>query len=48
VSANNICTFIENGNDAVIECVHTLIAWPVVNRKVPLSLAIDVNLNEVI
>ncbi len=48
VSTNNICAFIKNGNDAVIERVHALVAWLVVNRKASLSLATDVNLNEVI
>jgi len=48
VSTNNICTFIKNGNDVVIERVHALIAQLVVNRKALISLAIDVNLNEVI
>jgi hypothetical protein len=48
VSTNNIHAFIKNGNDAVIERVHALVAQLVVNRKAPLSLATDVNLNEVI
>jgi hypothetical protein len=48
VSTNNICTFIKNGNDAVIEHVHALVARLVVNCKVPLLLATNVNLNEVI
>jgi len=48
VSTNNIRTFIKNGNDVVIEHIHALVARLVVNRKVPLSLATDVNLNEVI
>jgi hypothetical protein len=48
VSTNNIRAFIKNGNDAVIERVHALVARLVVNRKALLSLAIDVNLNEVI
>ncbi len=48
MSTNNIHTFIKNGNDAVIERVHALVARLVVNRKPPLSLATDVNLNEVI
>jgi len=48
VNTNNICAFIKNGNEAVIECVHALVAQLVINRKAPLSLATDVNLNEVI
>jgi hypothetical protein len=48
VSTNNIHAFIINGNDAIIECVHALVARLVVHRKAPLSLATDVNLNEVI
>jgi hypothetical protein len=48
VSTNNICAFIKNGNDAIIERVHALVARLVVNRKVPLSLTTDANLNEVI
>ncbi|CAM6007401.1 unnamed protein product [Sphagnum balticum] len=48
MNMNNIRAFIKNGNDVVIERVHALVAWLVVNRKVPLSLATDVNLNEVI
>ncbi len=48
MSTNNICAFIKNGNDAIIEHVHALIARLVVNRKASLSLATDVNLNEVI
>jgi hypothetical protein len=48
VSTNNIRAFTKNGNDAVIERVHALVARLVVNRKAPLSLATDVNLNEVI
>jgi hypothetical protein len=48
MSTNNIHAFIKNGNDAVIERVHALVAWLVVNRQAPLSLATDVNLNEVI
>jgi hypothetical protein len=47
-SANNICAFIENGNDDVIEHVHMLIARMVVNCKASLLLATNVNLNEVI
>jgi hypothetical protein len=47
-SANNIRKFIKNGNDTVLEHIHALVAWLVVHRKVPLSLAIDVDLNEVI
>jgi hypothetical protein len=47
-NANNIHAFIDSNNDAVIEHVHTFIARLVVNRKAPLSLATDVNLNEVI
>ncbi|CAM6023620.1 unnamed protein product [Sphagnum balticum] len=42
-SANNIHAFIENNNNAIIEHVHTFIAWLVVNHKVLLSLATDVN-----
>ncbi len=48
MSTNNIRAFIKNGNDAVIECVHALVARLVVNCKAPLSLATDVNLNEAI
>jgi len=48
VNTNNIRAFIKNGNDAVIERVHALVARLVVNCKAPLSLATDVNLNEVI
>jgi hypothetical protein len=48
VSTNNIRAFIKNGNDAVIECVHALVTRLVINRKALLSLATDVNLNEVI
>jgi len=48
VSTNNIHAFIKNGNDVVIERIHALVARLVINRKVPLSLATDVNLNEVI
>ncbi len=48
MSTNNIHAFIKNGNDVVIECVHALVARLVVNHKAPLSLATDVNLNEVI
>jgi hypothetical protein len=48
MSTNNIHAFIKNGNDAVIERVHALVAQLVVNRKAPLSLPTDVNLNEVI
>jgi hypothetical protein len=48
VSTNNIHAFIKNGNDVIIECVHALVARLVVNCKAPLSLATDVNLNEVI
>jgi hypothetical protein len=48
VSTNNIRAFIKNGNDAVIERVHAFVARLVVNCKVPLSLATDVNLNEII
>jgi hypothetical protein len=48
VSTNNIRAFIKNGNDAVIERVHALVAQLVVNCKAPLSLATNVNLNEVI
>jgi hypothetical protein len=48
VSTNNIRAFIKNDNDAVIKRVHALVARLVVNRKALLSLATDVNLNEVI
>ncbi len=48
VSTNNIHAFIKNGNDVVIERVHALVARLVVNRKALLSLATNVNLNEVI
>jgi hypothetical protein len=48
VSTNKIRAFIKNGNDAIIERIHALIARLVVNHKAPLSLATDVNLNEVI
>jgi hypothetical protein len=48
VSTNNIFAFIKNGNDVVIERVHGFVARLVVNRKALLSLATDVNLNEVI
>ncbi len=48
MSTNNIHAFIKNGNDAVIERVHALVAPLVVNRQALLSLATDVNLNEVI
>ncbi len=48
MSANNIRAFIVNDNDIIIERVHALITWLVVNCKVPLSLATDVDLNEVI
>jgi len=48
VSTNNIRTFIKNGNDAVIERIHALVARLVINCKAPLSFATDVNLNEVI
>jgi hypothetical protein len=48
MSTNNIHAFMKNGNDAVIERVHALVARLVVNRQAPLSLATDVNLNEVI
>ncbi len=47
-NANNIRAFIESGNDTVIKCVHVLIAQLVVNHKASLSLATDVDLNEVI
>jgi hypothetical protein len=47
VSINNIRAFIKNGNDAVIERVHALVARLIVNRKASLLLATDVNLNEV-
>jgi hypothetical protein len=48
VTTNNIRAFIKNGNDAVIERIHALVARLVINHKAPLSLATDVNLNEVI
>jgi hypothetical protein len=48
ISANNIHVFIENSNDAIIERIHTFIAQLVVNHKVPLLFATDVDLNEVI
>jgi len=48
MSTNNIHAFIKNGNDVVIEHVHALVARLVVNSKAPLSLATNVNLNEVI
>jgi hypothetical protein len=48
MSTNNIQAFVKNGNDVVIERVHALVARLVVNRQAPLSLATDVNLNEVI
>jgi TusA-related sulfurtransferase len=48
MSTNNIHAFIKNGNDVVIERVHALVARLVINREAPLSLATDVNLNEVI
>jgi hypothetical protein len=47
-SANNIHAFIESNNDTIIKRIHALVARLVVNRKVPLSLATDVDLNEVI
>jgi TusA-related sulfurtransferase len=47
-SANNIHTFIESNNDAVIKRVHVLITWLVINCKAPLSLATNVDLNKVI
>jgi hypothetical protein len=47
-SANNIHAFIKSGNDVVIEHVHALVAWLVVNRKAPLLLTTNVDLNEVI
>jgi hypothetical protein len=46
--ANNICAFIENDNDVIIERIHALVARLVVNHKAPLSLATTINLNEVI
>ncbi len=48
MNTNNIHAFIKNGNDAIIEHVHALVAWLVVNHKAPLSFATNVNLNEVI
>jgi len=48
MSTNNIRAFIKNGNDVVIKRVHALVTRLVVNRKAPLSLATDANLNEVI
>jgi TusA-related sulfurtransferase len=48
VSTNNIRAFIKNGNDVVIERIHALVARLVINCKAPLSLATNVNLNEVI
>jgi hypothetical protein len=48
MSVDNIRAFIKSGNNAVIEHIHVLLARLVVNRKVPLSLATDVDLNEVI
>jgi len=48
VSTNNIRAFLKNGNDAIIEHVHALVARLVINHKAPLSLATNVNLNEVI
>jgi hypothetical protein len=47
-SANNIHAFIESNNNTVIKRVHVLIARLVVNRNAPLSLATNVDLNEVI
>ncbi len=47
-NAINIRAFIESGNNAVIEHVHTLVAQLVINRKALLSLATDVDLNELI
>ncbi|CAM6008902.1 unnamed protein product [Sphagnum balticum] len=47
-SANNIRAFIESSNDTVLERIHAFIARLVVNHKASLSLATDVNLNEVI
>jgi hypothetical protein len=47
-SANNICAFIKNANDVVVECVHALVTRLVVNYKALLSLATDVDLNKVI
>jgi hypothetical protein len=47
-SANNIHAFIKSNNNTVIERIHTLIAWLVVNRKALLALATNVDLNEVI
>jgi hypothetical protein len=47
-SGNNIHAFIKSGNDVIIEHVHAFVAWLIVNHKASLSLAIDVDLNEVI
>jgi hypothetical protein len=47
-STNNIHTFIKSGNNAVIKCVHTLIAQLVINYKSSLLLTNNVDLNEVI
>jgi hypothetical protein len=47
-SANNIHTFVESGNNVVIEHFHAFVAWLVVNHKALLSFATDVDLNEVI
>ncbi|CAK9209442.1 unnamed protein product [Sphagnum troendelagicum] len=48
MNTNNIRAFIKNGNDVVIERVHALVARLVIKGKAPLSLATDVNLNEII
>jgi hypothetical protein len=48
MNANNIRAFIESNNNADIERVHALVTRLVVNPKVPMLLAIDVDLNEVI
>jgi hypothetical protein len=47
VNANNIHAFIESSKDCIIKCIHAFITWLVVNHKVPLLLATDVDLNEV-
>ncbi len=47
-SANNIHAFIESGNDAIIERVHMFVTQLVINCKALLSLATNVDLNEVI
>jgi hypothetical protein len=47
-NTNNIRAFIESNNDDVIKRVHALVVRLVINRKAPLSLATDVDLNKVI